>query len=77
MRAFSQSKNALHPTDNPDMGTTHHKRLYSRNKSSSHVVSSSKIKSIDKQNKNTRIIRIRLVFIRIGKIIKFFFKSIK
>jgi hypothetical protein len=70
MRAFSQSKNASRPAENSDMGTTYHKRLYSRNKSSSHVVPSSMIKDIQKQNKNTRIVRIRLVFIRIGKIIK-------
>jgi hypothetical protein len=66
MRTFFQSKNILHPIENPDVGLTHHKRLYSRTKSSSHVIPSPMI-SVPEKKSNARFVRIRLVFIRIGK----------
>jgi hypothetical protein len=48
-----------------DMGNNYRKRSNTRNKSSSHVVPSP-IPILDK-NDDTRYVRIRLVFIRIGK----------
>jgi hypothetical protein len=59
-KIFQQKSN-----ENNDMGSNYHKRSNSRSKSSSHVVPSP-IPILDK-NDNTRMVRIRLVFIRIGK----------
>jgi hypothetical protein len=46
--------------------TDYYKRSYSRNKSSSHVVPSPTTNILE-QKDNTHTVRIRLVFIRIGK----------
>jgi hypothetical protein len=63
MRRFFPSQNSLQPNE---MGDNHRKRSYSRNKSSSIVVPSPTIDVI-KHTSNTRIVRVRLIFIRIGK----------
>ncbi len=63
MRRFFPSQNSLQPNE---MGDNHRKRSYSRNKSSSIVVPSTPI-DILRHTGNTRIVRVRLIFIRIGK----------
>ena len=64
-RLFRTQINALANEDS-DADTTYHKRSYARVKSSSHVVPSPVINVPEKTN-NLHIVRMRLVFIRIGK----------
>jgi hypothetical protein len=66
MNRFFPLKKNLNSTESNDTGSTHHKRLYSRNKSSSHVVPHP-VENLTKKKSNTRVVRVRLVFIRIGK----------
>ncbi len=66
MHRFFQPKTNLRSNENNDMGNNYRKRSYSRSKSSSHVVPSSMI-NIPENKDNAHIVRIRLVFIRIGK----------
>jgi hypothetical protein len=63
MRRFFPSQNSIQPNE---MGDNHRKRSYSRKKSLSLVVPSPPI-DVLRHPTNTRIVRVRLVFIRIGK----------
>ncbi|CAF1028908.1 unnamed protein product [Adineta steineri] len=68
MQRFFPSKSIRSSNESLDMGINHRKRSQSRNKSlSSHIVSTSRIDSQEKKT-NARIVRVRLVFIRIGEI---------
>ncbi len=72
MHRLFHRKNDLSPNENNDTANNYNKRPYSRHKSSSHVEPTA-TKMIFKPKDSTRIIRIRLVFIRISKTMNFLF----
>ena len=68
MPRFFHTKVNLNNNDTPDPSASHPKRLYSRTKSSSNIVVENPTSALPLPTPSTRVVRIRVVFIRIGEI---------